>query len=138
MSLPSAAEARAFYQSAWQRLEDGEYLLAAKRTTGAIYLAGYAVECLLKALILAATPRGRRRAVVDSFRGAKAHEFDWLRRVYFRAGGPNLPADIVHAFGVVNRWTIVLRYQSEGIGMNKAREFFRAVDRITEWADGRM
>lgn len=138
MALPQAPEARPFYQSAWQRLEDAEYLLNVKRTTGAVYLAGYAVECLLKALILAATSRGQRRAVADTFRGAKAHDLDWLRVKYLRTGGPPVPADVLQAFSVVNRWTTVLRYLARAIELAEARAFFRAVSRITGWADGRM
>ncbi len=138
MALPAAAEARPFYQSAWQRLEDGEFLLAAKRTTGAIYLAGYAVECLLKALLLAATPRGRRRSVVDSFRGARWHDFDWLLSAYLRTGAPPLSAKTLASFSVVNRWTTVLRYQARTAEMDEARLSFRAVRQIADWADGRL
>lgn len=138
MALPRALEARLFYQSAWQRLEDAEYLLGAKRTTGAIYLAGYAVECMLKALLIATTPKGQRRAIVESFRGAKAHDFDWLKAAYLRAGGPPLPANILQAFGMVNRWTTVLRYRARAIELAEARVFFTAVRQITEWANGRI
>jgi len=138
MALPRALEARPFYQSAWQRLEDARYLLDVKRTTGAIYLAGYAVECMLKALVLAATPPGRRRAVVDSFRGAKAHDFEWLRALYLRAGGAPLTPAVVRAFGVVNRWSTVLRYQARAAKWAEAQLFFGAVHQITDWADARM
>jgi hypothetical protein len=51
MALPTAKEAQPFYQSALQRFEDAQYLLDGERTTAAIYLAGYSVECMLKALI---------------------------------------------------------------------------------------
>ncbi len=53
MALPRAAEARRYYRAAKQRYEDAQMLLEAGRTTGAVYLAGYAVECILKALLLA-------------------------------------------------------------------------------------
>jgi hypothetical protein len=101
-------------------------------------LAGYAVECVLKALILEATPRGRRRDVSDSFRGAKGHDFDWLRAEYSKAGGSSNPAEIVRAFDVVNRWTIVLRYEARTAGLQEATAFIRAVRQIVAWADGRM
>ena len=71
MALPHAKEARPFYQAAKQRLEDARYLLDAKRSTGAIYLAGYGVECMLKALILATLPAKKRAAMLDSFRARK-------------------------------------------------------------------
>ena len=48
MALPSASEARPYYRAAKQRFEDARFLLEADRTTGAIYLAGYCVECMLR------------------------------------------------------------------------------------------
>jgi hypothetical protein len=138
MSLPQALEARPFYQSAYQRLEDAQYLLAARRTTGAVYLAGYTVECILKALTLSAVPRGRRAAVLKSFRGVKAHDFDWLKASYSRCGGTPPPAEIHREFAVVDRWTTVLRYQAGSVPMTPAKRFLGAVERILEWANGRL
>ena len=60
MALPEAREARPYYQTAKQRFEDARFLLEAERTTGAVYLAGYCVKCMLKALVLSRTPAGRR------------------------------------------------------------------------------
>ncbi|HYM13043.1 MAG TPA: HEPN domain-containing protein [Bryobacterales bacterium] len=42
---------REFQNLALERLEDARALLAAKRYAGAYYLAGYAIECALKACI---------------------------------------------------------------------------------------
>jgi len=55
MALPRSPEARLFYQAAKQRFEDALFLLAGRRTA-AVYLAGYAVECMLKTLILSRAP----------------------------------------------------------------------------------
>ena len=87
MSLPQAPEARPYYQSAKQRFEDAEFLMEAARTTGAVYLAGYGVECMLKALILTMVSENQRADVLGSFRAAKAHDFEWLKARYFAAGG---------------------------------------------------
>ena len=38
----------------FQRYEDAQILLRADRTTGAVYLAGYGIKCILKALVLSA------------------------------------------------------------------------------------
>jgi len=40
-----------------QRFDDALLLLEMGRTTAAVYLAGYSVECMLKALILSAVPQ---------------------------------------------------------------------------------
>ena len=77
MGLPKGEDARRFYRAAFQRFEDAEILLANQRTTGAFCLAGYGVECILKALILSVTavnevPRVAKRLT----RGKKAHRIE--------------------------------------------------------------
>ncbi len=72
MALPQPKEARLFIRRPKQRAEDAELLLKAGRTTGAVYLAGYTVECFLKAL----SPRRRgprlRKELLNDFHGGPA------------------------------------------------------------------
>ena len=138
MALPHVSEARPFYQSAKQRFEDAEFLLEAERTTGAIFLAGYSVECMLKALILSVVPPDRRSEMLDSFRGARAHDYDWLKAKYFENGGPPFPSSVSKSFSLVDTWRTDLRYKS---GMSKrgdAESFLTAAKEIMDWADGRL
>jgi hypothetical protein len=44
--------ARRFDRAAIQRFDDAQFLLSGSRTNAAVYLAGYSVECMMKALIL--------------------------------------------------------------------------------------
>jgi HEPN domain-containing protein len=74
VALPSAEHARHFYRAAKQRFDDALLLLEMGRTTAAIYVAGYSVECLRKALMLAVVPRGQAEEVLSMFRGAPAHD----------------------------------------------------------------
>jgi HEPN domain-containing protein len=60
MGLPHSRGARLFYRAALHRYDDAALLLEAGRTTGAVYLAGYTVECMLKALVLAGVPASFR------------------------------------------------------------------------------
>jgi HEPN domain-containing protein len=138
MALPSIPEARPFYRSAWQRLEDALFLLSADRNTGAVYLAGYSVECMLKALILVMTPDRSRAEVRASFRGTKAHDFDWLRARYFERGGPPFSTNVAKSFSLVDTWTTDLRYESGSTRRNEAVMFLRAAQEIINWADGRL
>ena len=115
MALPRAPEARPFYQSAKQRFEDAEFLLDAERTTGAIYLAGYSVECMLKSLILSSAPGRKRMALLASFRGSKAHDYEWLKKQYtkkFKTGTFSLPSAVSKNFSMVDTWTVELRYKA--------------------------
>jgi hypothetical protein len=139
MALPQAAEARRFYQSARQRFEDARFLLEEGRTTGAVYLAGYAVECILEALILAVIAQpGKRREMLKSFRGSRAHDFGWLKAIYIDNGGATFPAQVAKKFARTNLWSTELRYQPGTIRCREARNMLDAAEGILEWADGRL
>ena len=138
MSLPHGLHARSFYQASRQRLEDANFLLREDRTTGAVYLAGYSVECMLKALILSMVPETKQEDIAGSFRGAIAHSYDWLKAKYLEKGGPSLPAAISKNFALVNSWTTELRYKPGTIKQGDAETFLRAADEIAKWADGRI
>ena len=56
MATPSSKESRLFYRCAKQRYEEAQILLEAGRPTGAVYLAGYGIECMLKALVISMVP----------------------------------------------------------------------------------
>ena len=138
MALPQAAEARVFYQSATQRWIDAEILLREGRTTGATYLAGYSVECMLKALILSVTPARDRESVLTSFRGVKGHNYHWLKARYFEGGGPQVPRFVSDSFLLVNTWTTDLRYETETLNPIDAAGFLTATKVIFDWADERL
>lgn len=122
-----------------QRFEDAQFLLiAGQRTTASVYLAGYCVECILKTLILVSATRQQRHAVLSSFRGAKAHDFRWLRREYLRHGGSPPPREIARRFDLVNNWTTDMRYQPRTTKRREAELFLDAVESILEWADMRL
>jgi len=138
MAIPSSASARLFYRAAKQRFEDAEFLLDANRTTAAVYLAGYGVECMLNALIVSVVPSSREDDVLVMFRGARAHDFDWLRLQYLERGGPALSAEIVPEFARVNTWSTDMRYSPGTTSMSDARVFLTACVAIYNWADGRL
>jgi len=89
VAMPASSNSRLFYRVANQRFEDAEFLLGVERTTAAVYLAGYSVECILKALILAIVPRTQEADILAMFRGARAHDYDWLLRL--------MPSEVVPA-----------------------------------------
>lgn len=110
----------------------------AGRTTGAIYLAGYGVECLLKALVLSVIPVSQQREVVAEFRGARGHNFDWLKTRYLENGGAQFPAEISKAFSLVNTWGAEWRYHSGTVSSKDAELFLLDAERIIMWADERL
>jgi len=138
MALPSSAEARIFYQAALRRFEDAEFLLDGERTTGAVYLAGYAVECMLKAMILSRTREKEQADVAASFRGVKAHDFGWLMKEYLARKGPQIPKAISRLFYLVNTWTTSIRYRPGAVRKREAIAFVRAAKDILSWSDGKL
>jgi hypothetical protein len=90
VAMPSSVQARRFYRAAKQRFDDALLLLEMERTTAAIYLAGYSVECMLKALILSAVPQAQEAELLGMFRGARAHDYEWLLHLYVEKGGARI------------------------------------------------
>lgn len=138
MAEPRDKDARKFYRAARERWDDAEFLADSDRTTAAVYMAGYSVECTLKALVLIQAPKGKRADVLASFRGKVGHDFGWLRLQYAKFGGAPFPADIVQAMSVLDSWDTNLRYEPGTLAEDQAREFLDAVDVTRVWADGRL
>ena len=139
MALPKSREAQIFYRAAIQRFDDARFLLeVGGRTTPAVYLASYSVECMLKALILSTLPGKNRARILESFKGSKAHDFRWLRDTYFKKGGPSFPREIAHCFIIVGTWSTALRYEPGMTRRTIAVAFLEAAEKIIRWADERM
>ena len=75
--------------------------------------------------------------MLAEFRGAAAHNYDWLKLRYFLHGGASFPADISSSFALVNTWSTDLRYHSGRIEGKDADDFLRSAKAIIVWADGR-
>ncbi|MDB5327490.1 MAG: hypothetical protein JWM57_3059 [Phycisphaerales bacterium] len=137
MAIPTDIHARRYYRVAYQRLDDGEALLRISRPRAAIYLTGYAVECILKALLLMSTPAGERQNVRATFRGAGAHNIDRLREQLIRRIG-RLPVIEARHVSLVSSWSTDLRYEPGQGDPDDATAFLAAADSILTWANGRM
>ena len=140
MGTPRDKDARRFYLAGGRRKDDGRNLARFDQSyRGAAYLAGYAIECMLKALIIVQSGR-RKHEVIAEFRGSKAHNFDHLRFLYFSYGGAKLPMKVTEAFVLVKSqgWSPDWRYEPAFLPFEELEAFLDAVDRIYNWADQRM
>ncbi len=138
MSTPTRPIPRKFYRVAYQRFEEAEVLFEAGYYIGAVYLAGYAVECMLKTLILDTTPEREHASVEAEFRGQRAHQYEWLRNRYAQTNAPGLPSEIGQSLAFVRTWETSLRY-TPGLGNRQdASRFLAEARKIVEWADSRM
>jgi hypothetical protein len=138
VAIPSSAQARRFYRAAQQRFDDALLLLEMERTPAAVYLAGYSVECILKALILSAVPRVQEAEILGMFRGARAHDYEWLMHLYTEKGGAGMPPHVVTHFVRVNSWSTDMRYAPGTVVAREAHAFVDAAAAIITWADGRL
>ena len=121
-----------FLRAAEERLEDAHALTAAGRHAGAIYLGGYAVECGLKALLLANVPSRFEMETQDSFRGAAAHDFLGLRH-RCEGVGVNFPPHLARNLRSVREWDVADRYNPAGATAARAAEFLAAAAAILNW-----
>src|SRR5882724_12047235 len=119
---PGRREIRRFQRAADARLEEAQFLLANQYTTAAVYLADYAVECAFKALILSSEPASRHEETLLTFRGAKAHDFNWPRRQLGRRRTP-VPLPVEVRLRTADWWTTDLRYSPRTIIEADARAF---------------
>jgi hypothetical protein len=121
-----------------QLLNDAKFILErGKRTRSAVYLAGYTVECMLKAMILSSVPPKKSLAISAS-RELHTHDFDKLKALYLIHGGPPFPKDVVRDFLTLTAWDTELRYRPSNPKYPQAARFLQAVERIAIWADGRL
>jgi hypothetical protein len=138
MGLPSDIDARRYYRVAYQRLEDGALMLEKlDRPKAAIYLSGYASECILKALLLTTTPLRERPETGRSFRGAIAHDLQWLRQ-RLRDRGVVAPMIVAKELAYVATWSVDLRYEPGTGDRDDAQRFIASTRSVLEWADGRI
>lgn len=128
---------KSYWRAATQRLEVAEFLLKNSRYhLDALYLAGYAVECSLKALILRRTPKPKWAAVCEEISsGAKAHNLDFLEGILNRRQR-SIPDETSESLKVIRReWTTNLRYVGALIPCKEADTFIKHVELIYKWAE---
>lgn len=138
MIAPSVEEARPFYQSAQNHAEEAEFLFNAGRGTGAIYLAGFSVDCMLKALILSTVPPDERSLMLASFRGDRAHDYDRLKAKYFDSGGCPFPSVVSKYLSLIDTWATDLRYEPVTTKQEDAASFLKAAREIVTWVCGEL
>lgn len=139
MGVPSSSHARLFYRCAFQRFDEAGILRRAEqRTIGCVYLAGYAIECMLKALVLSRLNKKGQDEMLHSFRGGKAHDFEWLRQQYYQNGGDRFPSGINRKFNLVSSWSTDLRYIPGKLTESEIDSFLAATEEILQWADRRL
>lgn len=125
---------RDFQRAALQRLGTAEFLLNNTYTLDAQYLAGYTVECSLKALILEVTPvTDRADQLKNLYSGAKMHRPEVLLDI-LRTKGIRMPLILVRRFRRFV-WSTDLRYETGRRDKGETRAFLKTAQETYEWVE---
>lgn len=128
---------RDFQRAAQQRLTTAEFLLDHDFPLDAFYLAGYAVECMIKSLILHLTSEIDRAETFERLRqGSRMHYPEHLK-AELRALGCELPLDLTRRFRRFE-WSTDLRYESGRWPMGEVRGYLKTARLTFDWARGAM
>src|SRR5207248_3240882 len=132
--------ARRYYRVAKQRLDEAKLILEGlKLAAAAEYLAGYAVECILKALLVALVPESELpqnwKGIVEWLKEDVGHDLKKLREE-IRERGLSLPkAEIASLDFIAEGWKPESRYTPGSGDLIHAKRFLVAVETILQWAD---
>lgn len=116
-------------------LESSEVLLE-RHGRIAIYLAGLAVECALKALVLSEVAAGRRKQLDEGeeFRGRQGHSYDDLRRIPRRESrGRDIPPEWARDLRLIDAvWEVDMRYEPKLVRKSEAIPICAAASRLVQ------
>ena len=125
---PGATRGTVFEQVARVRLEDAAVLLERKRYAGAIYLAGYSVECLLKWAIT------RRHEYIYLPANLEIHDLDAL------LSGAGLRALLLKEtelrdvfWALADNWGRELRYLARAPDAGFSRKLSEQIVKVYDW-----
>lgn len=125
-----------------ERLADAQVLYAASRWRGAMYLAGYAIECLLKAKLMqiydCRTLRElelelKRRSLLPAHRTVFTHQLETLLSLAPGAHRLTQNHELARAFRNVNQWAPQWRYNPRQVNSAEAARFMSHVDKVMHW-----
>jgi len=128
-------------KSAIKRLADARALLRTgdEHTGGAMYLAGYAVECKLKAVALEIFGCWTLEALAEKWdvdeRDVYTHGLEALAKrlpLYGRLAASPVWRDFA---GAVNQWKPSWRYSPKNPRREKAESFLESVSKVCTWLD---
>ena len=123
-------------------LEASRLLLDASRDAAttrnhmAIYHAGYAVECALKARFLCTqSPSQQGRVIANVYKKRVKHDLDELKLILGEEQVFLTPRMRQRLQVVKSHWTAEMRYRPKLVEHTDALDVFRAAEEIARWAE---
>jgi HEPN domain-containing protein len=129
------------------RLDDARALFNAVRWRGAMYLAGYAIECLLKTKLMRMfdcrhlrelEEELQRRGVLSGQNTVFTHQLEVLLRLTQRIDHLRQDQLMWRMFNIVNRWVPAWRYSADLSSREDAEDFLEAIDKIRHWIESNV
>lgn len=129
------------------RLADAEVLLANCRWRAAMYMAGYAVECRLKATLMRKygcdhlDALGAELAARDKLNVANdiyTHSLEVLADLTDRMPMLRSDPDRWRLFATVNRWVPAWRYTASQSDRDEATDFVEAANELVRWVENNV
>lgn len=156
--MPFRDTVRDYRRSAARRLEDAHELLEPptldsgrsdadrRHLRGAMYLAGYAPECLLKAYLIQQMNAQTLASALDMLNGQRRRQGrELVENIARSAAGhrilyllqltdlPRYPAYDVRLWGRVAQWRSSWRYETDAVPRTEAIEFVDDVQAVVAW-----
>jgi HEPN domain-containing protein len=126
------------------RLDDARALFASSRWRGAIYLAGYSIECRLKAKLMRMfdcrhlqelEEELQRRGVLRLNATVFTHQLEVLLQLAQGVDRLRTNKRLWPQFALVNRWIPAWRYSADLSNKDDAEDFLDAVVNLSRWFD---
>jgi HEPN domain-containing protein len=124
------------------RRADADALFEKQRWRGAMYLAGYAIECLIKAKLMKMFKQSdlegleaelKRRHIIPDDSSLFDHRIELYVGASGRLDALRSNRDLWRSFNVANRWIPSWRYNPDQSNRADAEDFLSAVDAMLEW-----
>jgi hypothetical protein len=129
------------------RMDDARALLKASRWRGAMYMAGYSIECRLKFKLMAMfdcrhlrelEEELRRRGILRTDATVFSHQLEIL--LHLTQGFDRLRQNepLWRSFNIVNRWVPAWRYSADLSNQEDSEDFLEAIENVAHWIDSNV
>ena len=129
------------------RMDDARALLNAVRWRGAMYMAGYSVECLLKTKLMRIFNCRNLRELEEELQGKRilaaqatvfTHQLELLLRLTNAIDRLRQNEEHWRLFNMVNRWVPAWRYTADQANADDAKDFLEAVEKVSRWIENNI
>ena len=129
------------------RLDDARALLDASRWRGAMYMAGYSVECLLKTKLMRIfncrhlgelEEELQNKGILAARSTVFTHQLELLLRLTNAIDRLRRNEEQWRMFNLVNRWVPAWRYTADQSNSEDAKDFLSAIENILHWIENNI